>query len=64
MVSYQTMVAIAYEVAKAKGATFSGIEDGGDFISQLSTVWQDNKAELKQATQQQTADILSEIIRP
>jgi len=64
MVSYQTMVAIAYEVAKAKGATFSGIDDGADFISQLSTVWQQNKAELKQATQQQTADILSEIIRP
>jgi len=58
------MVAIAYEVAADKGVQFDGITDGGDFISQLSVVWQDNKAELKQATRQQTYQTLERIIQP
>jgi len=64
MVSYQTMIAIAFDVAKQQGATFDGIDDGAEFISALSPVWQQNKQQLKQATEQQTRNILKRIVGP
>jgi len=62
MVSYQTMVAIAFDVAKDKGATFDGINQGGQFIADLAEVWQANKQQLKQATEQQTYRILEQVV--
>jgi hypothetical protein len=64
MVSYQTMIAIAFDVAKQQGATFDGIDDGGQFIADLADVWQANKQQLKQATEQQTYRILEQIVGP
>ena len=64
MVSYQRMIAIAFDVAKDAGATFDGIDDGGQFIADLAPVWQQNKQQLKQATEQQTYAILEGIIGP
>jgi hypothetical protein len=58
------MIAIAFDVAKQQGATFEGIDDGADFIAALSPVWQENKQQLKQATEQQTRNILKRIVGP
>jgi len=58
------MIAIAFDVAKQHGATFDGIDDGAEFISALSPVLQQNKQQLKQATEQQTRNILKRIVGP
>jgi len=60
MVSWQRFTAIAFDVAKGKGAQYSGIEEGGDFISQLSEVWQADKDRLKQMTEQQARSYLQD----
>lgn len=62
MVSYQTYTAIAFEVAERKGAQFDGIQDGGQFISELSDYWQANKAELKQMTERQARQRLNSVV--
>jgi len=62
MVSWQTTVSIAFEIANDKGAQFDGIEDGGEFMSQLSAYWSDNKDSLKQLTESQARAELAEVI--
>lgn len=62
MVSYQRFTAIAFDVAESKGAQFQGIQDGGKFLSQLSDLWQANKDEYVQLTEQQTRNRLQEHI--
>lgn len=58
MVSWQTFVRLGFEVAKGKGAEFDGIEQGGDFIEGLSTLWNSEKDRLKQMTEKQTKNYL------
>ena len=53
MVSWQTFVQIAFDVAEQKGAQFAGITEGGAFMSDLGDVWSENKAEYKQMTKAQ-----------
>lgn len=62
MVSWQQTVALAFDIAEDKGATFDGIEDGGRFMSQLSDYWAMNKADLKQMTREQARRDLSGVI--
>ena len=62
MVTWQTLVRIAFDVSKGKGATFEGIEEGGDFLTQLSEVWESDKAELKQMTERQAENYLDDIV--
>lgn len=62
MVSWQTVVSISFEIAEQKGAQFDGIEDGGEFMSQLSEYWSMNKDDLKQMTEQQAENDLRTVI--
>jgi hypothetical protein len=60
MVSYQTMVRLAFDIAEQKGAQFDSISDGGQFLSELSGLWQENKQEIKQMTEDQARRYLAE----
>jgi len=60
MVSWQVFVSLAYETANDKGAKFTGIDDGADFVTQLSPLWQQDKQRLKQMTKQQAKSYLSD----
>lgn len=62
MVSYQKFVELAFDEAKAKGASFDGIDEGGDFMTDVAAVWSRNKSELKQLTQQQARKRLQEMV--
>jgi len=62
MVTWQKMVSIAFDTAESKGAKFSGIEDGGQFLSELSTLWQQDKQSILQMTEVQVQQYLSERI--
>jgi len=62
MVSYQTFVKLAFDEAKAKGATFEGIDEGGDFMTDVATVWSQNKEQYKQLTEQQTRTRLKKLV--
>lgn len=64
MVTYQTMIRLAFEVADSKGASFDGIDDSGRFISELAEYWQSNKSQLKQLTEQQTKRQLDRVVEP
>lgn len=61
MVSYQTYTAIAFDIAEGKGAQFDGIQDGGEFISELAAYWNANQ-QLKQMTEKQTRNELQEVV--
>lgn len=62
MVSYQAFVKIAFDEAKAKGASFAGIDDGGDFMTDVAAVWSERKDEFKPLTERQARSRLSEMI--
>jgi len=62
MVSYQKFVELAFDEAKAKGATFDGIDEGGDFMTDVAAVWSENKEEFKQLTEQQTRNRISDMV--
>jgi len=62
MVSWQTLVEIAFDVADEKGAQFAGISDGGAFMSDLAQVWSQNKETWRQYTEQQARNELKDII--
>ena len=54
MVSYQKFTSIAFDVAKAKGAQFNGLGDGGTFVGNVvSVLWNQHRDELKGMTIQQ-----------
>lgn len=61
MVSYQTYTSIAFDVAEKKGAEFDGIQDGGEFISELAEYWSENER-LKQMTVQQVRNDLEGVV--
>jgi hypothetical protein len=58
MVSYQTFVTLAFDVARQKGAQFDGIDDGGDFLSDVAALWSSNTEQYRQMTQQQARNAL------
>lgn len=62
MVSWQTFVEIAFDVADDKGAQFAGITEGGAFMSDLGDVWSENKQEYKQMTQAQARNELESMV--
>lgn len=62
MVSYQKFVELAFDEAKAKGASFDGIDQGGDFMTQVAAVWSENKEELKQLTERQARNRLQDMV--
>jgi len=62
MVSYQTFVKLAFDVAKRKGGSFDGIEDGGSFMSDLGAVWSNEKETYKQLTEDQARSRLESMI--
>lgn len=64
MVSWQTFVRLAFDVAEAKGGSFSGIDEGGDFIEGLSVLWNDNKENIKQMTERQARNYLQDRVSP
>lgn len=62
MVSWQTFVAIAFDEAEAKGATFKGIDEGADFIEDVADVWQSDKERYKQMTEKQARNAIKEMV--
>lgn len=62
MVSWQTFVTIAFDEAESKGATFDGINEGGDFMEDVAAVWQDDKERYKQMTERQTRNAISSMV--
>lgn len=61
MVSYQVWTSICFEVAKSKGARFSGISDGGQFVKEIAQYWRDNP-ELKGFTKAQARSRAEEVV--
>ena len=62
MVSWQTFVEIAFDVADDKGAEFAGITQGAAFMSDLGDLWSEEKEKYKQLTQQQTRRELETVV--
>lgn len=64
MVSWQTLVSIAFDIAETKGAEFENIDDGGGFLTDLSVVWNADKQRLKQMTEEQARNYLMDKVEP
>lgn len=62
MVSYQTFTSIAFDVADDKGATFDGIAEGGQFITQVAAVWNQRREDWLQMTEKQAERELRSIV--
>jgi len=62
VVSYQKFVELAFDEAKSKGASFDGIDEGGDFMTDVAAVWSKNKEQYKQLTEQQTRNRLQDMV--
>lgn len=63
MVSYQTFVKLAFDEAKAKGASFQGIDEGGDFMTDVATLWSQEKETYKQLTERQARSRLQKVVQ-
>lgn len=61
MVSYQTMIRLGFDVAESK-TTVDGIDEGADLMSGLSTLWNEDKERIKQLTEEQARNYLSDRI--
>lgn len=57
------MVSVAFDIADSKGAQFDGIDDGGEFMSELADVWQQDKDEIKQMTESQARSYLRDMVQ-
>lgn len=64
MVTWQKLVELAFDEVERKGATFEGIDEGGDFLTDLSVLWDGNKHRLKQMTEQQARNYLRDRVEP
>lgn len=64
MVSWQTFVEIAFDVADEKDAQFAGITEGGAFMSDLGDVWSQEKQRYIQMTEQQVRNELDDLVEP
>lgn len=62
MVSWQKFVELAFDEARRKGAQFQGIDDGGDFMTQVADVWQSDKERYKQMTERQARNALQNMV--
>ena len=62
MVTWQRFVAIAFDEANAKGATFDGIDEGGDFMKDVAAVWSADKQRYKQMTERQVRNVISDMV--
>lgn len=62
MVSWQTFVEIAFDVAENKGAEFEGIAEGGAFMSDLGDLWSAEKERYKQMTKKHARDELQKLV--
>jgi hypothetical protein len=65
MVSYQTWTAIAYEAAKAQGATLEGPQTAStnrELLSVIAEIWTDRKDELSTATRTEAREIADQEI--
>lgn len=62
MVSYQTLVGIAYDVVDAKGAQFDGISDGQTVIEIVAEEWSQNKEEYRGLTEKQARSRLNRVL--
>lgn len=62
MVSWQKFVELAFDEARRKGATFDGIDEGGDFMSDVAEVWQSDKERYKQMTEQQARNAIRSMV--
>jgi len=62
MVSWQKFVELAFDEAKRKGASFDGIDEGGDFMEDVAAVWQQDKQRYKQMTEQQARNAISDMV--
>lgn len=64
MVSWQTFVRLAFEVAESKGIRFAGIQEGGSLMQDLGDYWSENKDTIKQWTEQQARNWLRDNLEP
>lgn len=64
MVSYQTMVSMAFEIVDEEGGSFENIDETGEFLSQLGSLWTENKSRIKQWSESRTRRFLEERISP
>jgi hypothetical protein len=64
MVRYSTWTSIAFDVAKSKGATFTGNPPtaAADIISVAAEVWRENPERYKQLTEAQAREVLDQEI--
>jgi len=62
MVSWQTVVELGFDIAEQKGAQFTGISDGGEFMADLAEAWSQNKDEWRGYTRSQARSQLEEMI--
>jgi len=62
MVTWQKFVSLAFDEAKAKGATFDGIDEGGDFMEDVAAVWSSDKDRYKQMTEKQARNVISNMV--
>ena len=62
MVSWQTVVELAFDIADEKGGQFAGISDGGAFMSDLAEVWSQNKETWRDYTREQARNELEDVI--
>jgi len=64
MVTWQTYVRLAFDVADEKGAEFENIEQGGEFMSDLAKLWQAQKEDIKPLTEARARQMLEEVVIP
>ena len=64
MVTWQTLVEIAFDVADDKGAQFAGITEGGAFMSDLGDLWSQEKERYIQMTEAQVRSELQDLVEP
>lgn len=62
MVTWQTTVRLAFEIAESKGADIDSLEDGGQLMSELSDYWSMHGDTLKQLTEEQARQHLRGVI--
>lgn len=61
MVTYQTMIDIGFDVAQSKGE-INGLSDGGDLMSGLAQLWNEDKEKISGMTKKQARSYLQDRI--
>lgn len=63
MVSWTDFVRLGFRVADGKGGEFEGIDEGAEFITALSMLWNEDKQRLRQMTEQQVVNYLQQRVQ-